>query len=209
LKALATIKVPSKAVMERRRELAKLLADSAVPSTGAKPVQADAQAASLAFYIRAAGWTVTDQAVSVWLSLAMVVFLEMAAALSLTVAAALRPSPLAAPSAPVLPAEPQLPAEPKTAASNEREGKGDDKDDEPPAPGPRRRAGRPRDIGLGEAVEKIRAQGGKVSGSLNGLSKLIGSRSKTSCHRLLHQLADMGAIKLTATPGGCSVALAA
>jgi hypothetical protein len=211
---LATLKGQTRQVMERRRELAKLLAGNAVPSTGAKPVQADAQAASLAFYIRAAGWTVTDQAVGTWLSLGMVLFLELAAGLSLTVAAALKPvrlpRPAEASQTAEIPMGPQLRAEPKTAASSERQGKRDDDQDRPPPPAPRKgRPGRPRDIGLGEAVEKIRAQGGKVSGSLNGLSKLIGSRSKTSCHRLLHQLADMGAIKLTATPGGCSVALAA
>ena len=77
--------------MERRRELAKLLAGTAVPSTGGKPVQADAQAASLAFYIRAAGWKADDAAVGTWLNLGMVLFLELAAGLGATVAAALRP----------------------------------------------------------------------------------------------------------------------
>jgi hypothetical protein len=172
-------------------------------------VQADAQAASLAFYIRAAGWTVTDQAVGVWLNLGMVAFLEMAAALSLTVAAALRPVGLprgvGAPPAPAQPAAPAVPAEPEKPATRKRS----ENDDDPPAPPPRKgRPGRPRDVLPAEAVAKIKAKGGKVSGSLNGIAKLIGSRSKTSVHRLLHELAGMGLVTMTTSPRGVAVALA-
>jgi hypothetical protein len=91
LATLATIKAPSRAVLERRRELAAILVPKA-PETQAKPVQADAQSAALAFYVRAAGWRVTDEAVRIWLALGMVLFLEQAAALGLTVTAALYPS---------------------------------------------------------------------------------------------------------------------
>jgi hypothetical protein len=92
LATLATIRTPSRAVIERRRELASILAPHS-PDKRAKPVGKDSQASALGFYLRAAGWHVTDDAVSVWLSLGMVLFLECAAALSLTVAAALRPTP--------------------------------------------------------------------------------------------------------------------
>jgi hypothetical protein len=91
LATLAIIKTPSRAVLERRRELAAILVPKA-PETQAKPVQADAQSAALAFYVRAAGWRVTDEAVRIWLALGMVLFLEQAAALGLTVTAALYPS---------------------------------------------------------------------------------------------------------------------
>jgi hypothetical protein len=108
---LATLKGQDRRTIERRRELAKLLSGSAEPSTGAKPVQADAQAASLAFYLRAGGWTVTDQDVGVWLNLGMILFLEAAAALSLTVAVALKPvrlpCSLEGSPAPAAPAKPQ------------------------------------------------------------------------------------------------------
>jgi hypothetical protein len=204
---LSSVKSASRTVVERRRELAKLLAGSAVPSTGSKPVQADPQAAALGFYIRAAGWTVTDQAVGTWLNLGMVLFLEMAAALSLTVAAALRPE--GPPTAPTTPAEPKVAPEPqKPAIAPESHPSDDDKHNGPPSPLRKGRAGRPRDVLPTQAIERLRAKGGNVSGSLNGMARLIGSRSKTSVHRLLHELHAAGRITLQTGPNGVAVSLA-
>ena len=150
---LATLKGQSRAVMERRRELATILAPK-TPETRAKPVQQDAQAAALAFYIRAAGWPVTDEAVRIWLALGLVVFLEMAAALSLTVAVALRPARgetrLEAPPAAENSPGADVPAKPETAASepvrpasrpSADNGRQDSDDDTPPPPKPPRRPG--------------------------------------------------------------------
>jgi hypothetical protein len=203
---LASLKGQTRGVIERRRELVKLL--TATAPIGAKPVQADAQAAALGFYLRAAGWTVDDSAVGTWLNLAMVLFLELAAGLGATVAAALRP--VGSPAAPSVLTEAPAQPEPKTAATPQarRENEHDD-DDRPPAP-PRAkgRPGRPRDVLPAQAVEKIRAAGGKANGSITGLAKLIGSRSKTSCHRLLHELVAAGAITMQTGPRGVAVALA-
>jgi hypothetical protein len=206
---LATLKGQTPAVLKRRRELVALLTD---PRTGrtAAPVQADAQATALAFYIRAAGWHVEDSAVSTWLGLFMVMFLEAGAALSLTVAAALRPTPRQQPlGAPAAPSEAAAPAEPKKPATGQEKRPGDDADDDqPPAPPRRGKPGRPRDVLPAQAIEKIRVAGGKANGSITGLAKLIGSRSKTSCHRLLHELVAAGAITMTAGPRGVAVAVA-
>jgi hypothetical protein len=57
-----------------------------------------------------------------------------------------------------------------------------------------------------EAVAKIRAAGGRMSGSVNGIGKLLGTRSKTA-HRLLGELRDMGLITLVTGPRGVAVAL--
>jgi hypothetical protein len=59
-----------------------------------------------------------------------------------------------------------------------------------------------------EAVAKIRAKGGRMSGNIVEIGKVLGSKSKTSAHRLLGELRDMGLIELRTTPRGCSVALA-
>src|SRR5262245_36078177 len=97
----------------------------------------------------------------------MVLFLEAAAALSLTVAAALKPvrlpRPVEASQTAEIPMGPQVPSEPKTAATR----KPDADDDGPTPPAPRKgKAGRPRDVLPAEAMEKIRAAGGRANGSL-------------------------------------------
>ena len=93
LATLATVKAPE----PRRCRTAARAGGHAVhavqyrrtPKYWRKP---DSQAAALAFYIRAAGWHVTDDAVGTWLNLGTVLFLELAAALGLTVAAGLYPA---------------------------------------------------------------------------------------------------------------------
>jgi hypothetical protein len=138
----------------------------------------------------------------------MTLFLELAAALSLTVAAALRPASrprtVEGRTAPAFSAEPQLPARPEKPASK----RDDDKDDTPPAPPRKSRGGRPRDVLAPEAIAKIRARGGSMSGTVVSIGKALGTKSKTSAHRLLGELRDMGLIELRTTPRGCSVALA-
>ena len=217
---LATLKGRSRAVMERRRELATILAPK-TPETRAKPVQQDAQAAALAFYIRAAGWPVTDEAVRIWLALGLVVFLEMAAALSLTVAVALRPARgetrLEAPPAAENSPGADVPAKPETAASepvrpasrpSADNGRQDSDDDTPPPPKPPRRPGRPATVLAPQAVERLRKAGGSANGSVRTVGKLLGAKSKTTAHRLLHRLRDSGLILLDAGPNGVHVALA-
>jgi hypothetical protein len=202
---LAGLKGQTRAVLDRRRELTKIL--TATAPVDAKPVQADAQAAALGFYIRTAGWQVTDAAVGTWLNLGMVLFLEMAAALSLTVAAALRPVGAPAALAPL--AEAPAPAKVETPATAQaRRPDEHDDDDQPPAPPRKGKAGRPRDVLPAQAIERLRAAGGKANGSIRGVGKLLGTHSKTTAHRLLHELAAAGAITMQATPRGCSVALA-
>jgi hypothetical protein len=138
----------------------------------------------------------------------MVLLLELAAGLSLTVAAALRP--VAPPTPAAFPAAPPVAAEAKFAASAPEIRLTDDDRDDPPAPPETRgRVGRPRDVLPTEAVAKIRAAGGKMSGSVSGVGKLLGSHSKTSAHRLLGVLRDMGLIRMVTGPRGVAVALTA
>jgi hypothetical protein len=59
------------------------------------------------------------------------------------------------------------------------------------------------------AIDRLRAAGGKANGSLNGIGRLLGTKSKTAAHRLLHGLADAGLIRLQSSPHGVAVALAA
>jgi hypothetical protein len=239
LATLATVKTPSRAVIERRRELAKLLAPTApIETRTAAPRQADPQAAAVAFYLRAAGWQATDDAVGVWLSLGMVAFLELAAALSLTVAAALRPVSRksrmgSSPAAENVPAT-RVPAMPETAASDAPvqpaldlrnvalpaaasavpavpkkpvPAPTKDDDDAPPPPKPRGR-GRPATVLAPQAVERLRKAGGSANGSIRTIGKLLGAKSKTAAHRLIHQLSAAGHVRLATGPGGISVALA-
>lgn len=210
LSALAVIKTPTRAILERRRELAAMLS---TPATSTAPAgKTDSQAAALAFYIRAAGWHVTNDAVGTWLNLGTVLFLELAAALGLSVAAALYPSTRRTAPEGTRTAghvqRPDVPAKPETAASAPAAQRQRDKDDEPPPPKPPRRPGRPATVLASQAVERLRAAGGRANGSIQGVGKLIGTRSKTAAHRMLHQLAAAGMVRLATGPDGVRVALA-
>ena len=94
---LAGLKGQKPEIVERRSELTALLADlsKTLPDGKAlaRPETRDPQASAVGFYMRAAGWTVDDADVGLWLSFGMVMFMEAAAALSLIVAGALTPSP--------------------------------------------------------------------------------------------------------------------
>jgi hypothetical protein len=57
-------------------------------------------------------------------------------------------------------------------------------------------------------VDKLRKKGGKANGSLAGIGKLIGSKSKTATHRVLHRCAEMGLVRLATGPDGVRVAIA-
>jgi DNA-binding IclR family transcriptional regulator len=59
-----------------------------------------------------------------------------------------------------------------------------------------------------QAIERLRAAGGKANGTVRGVGKLLGVRSKTTAHRILHQLADAGLITVAAGRHGVSIALA-
>jgi len=222
LAALATIKTSGRTVIERRRELAKLLAPIAPPQRATAPVgvPADSQAAAVAFYLQAAGWPVAPAAVATWLNLGTVLFLEMAAALGLTVAAALYPSTrqtrLEGPTAGTPRRGPTVPPRNATAVQDEKIRRADEKkpapsqdgDDPPPPPRPKGRPGRPASVLPEQALAKLRAKGGKASGSLNGIGRMLGTRSKTATHRLLHELHSLGLARLDTSPHGVSVALA-
>jgi hypothetical protein len=58
------------------------------------------------------------------------------------------------------------------------------------------------------AVAKLRAQGGKANGSLAGIGRMLGTKSKSASHRLIHQLAAASLIRLSTSPAGVSLALA-
>jgi len=215
---LATLKGQTPAILKRRRELAALLV---TPNSGTqvRPVQKDAQAAAVAFYITAAGWRVSADTVAPWLNFGMVMFLELAAALGIVVAAGLYPAtrekrseggrtaltrdPMATREGERV-ATQQPPAE--AAAASKRDGH-QDRDDEPPPPSKLRgRAGRPAKVLPDEAVARLRAKGGKLSGSLYGIGKILGT-SKSTTHRLLHRLAGAGLVRLETGRRGVAVAV--
>jgi hypothetical protein len=217
-KELASLKGQRADVIERRSELTALLIElGKAPQPKGASARPDSQAAALGFYMRAAGWQVSDAAVGTWLNLGIVLFLELAAALSLTVANGLRPmprqrpvggptavtSPSPVPDAPKPAVGPvRAPAAP-TAASRKR---GDDKgdgDDQPKPPKPR--GGRPVAILPEVALAKLRK--GRANGSIRGVAKLLGT-SKSTAHRVLHELAGLGMIRLSTSAAGCSIALA-
>ena len=93
LATLAAVKTPSRAVIERRRELTKILAAPIAATAPAKAViEADPRSPAIAGYLQALGWAATTDKVSLWLNAFMVTFFEVASALALSVAAALYPS---------------------------------------------------------------------------------------------------------------------
>jgi hypothetical protein len=208
LASLASVKTANRAVVERRRELAALLIPKTI-ETHAKPAEKDSQAAGVAFVLTALGWKVDAADVGQWLNVGMVAFLECAAALSLTVAAALRPARPAAPPAAVSPAPAKTPATPEAGANEAAKRRQHEKDDDhppPPSKPPSKgKPGRPATVRAEDAVRRLRARGGKVSGSLNGIGRIIGTRSKTATHRILHRMADAGLVRMTATPFGVAV----
>jgi hypothetical protein len=59
-----------------------------------------------------------------------------------------------------------------------------------------------------QAVERLRKAGGTANGTVRGVGKLLGTRSKTTAHRTLHQLQSLGLITMDAGPKGVSIALA-
>jgi hypothetical protein len=84
----------------------------------------------------------------------------------------------------------------------------DDDDDQPPKPPRKGKGGRPRDVIPAEAIERLRAKGGKLSGNIITIGKALGSRSKTSAHRLLGELHRAGLITMQTGRRGVAVALA-
>jgi uncharacterized membrane protein len=58
-----------------------------------------------------------------------------------------------------------------------------------------------------DAVAAIKRAGGEVNGSLADIGRAIGTKSKTTAHRVLHGLAAQGLIRLASGPAGMTVAL--
>jgi hypothetical protein len=78
-----------------------------------------------------------------------------------------------------------------------------------PPPPPRGRPGRKPTVIPQQAIERLRKAGGKANGSIRGVGRLLGSKSKTASHRLVHALADAGLIRLQVKgQRGVTVALA-
>jgi hypothetical protein len=207
---LAGIKGNSRDARDRREDLLATLA-SLTKADAVRPaaVKADAQASALAFYIRQAGYGVTDDAVSIWLSLAMVLTLELGAALSLSVAAALRPVRLEAPTAVALAPKALVPAEPEMPASEPvAQSKADDKDDlpPPPPPKPRGKGGRPVAITPEAAAAKL-SKAGKANG-VRHFATILGVGRGTA-HRVMRECEALGLLRFDVTPAGCRVALPA
>jgi hypothetical protein len=221
---LATLKGTRADILERRAELTAILVEQSRAKAGkGTAVRPDSQAAGVAFVLGALGWSVSIGDVGQWLNILTVLFLELAAALSLTVAAALYPPTRRKPSEGVYSAVPASGTsdtpETESAAvrpSGEAAGgtpekvpdKGTRKgDDDPPPRPPKGRGGRKPTVIPEAAVAKLREKGGKVSGSMNGVGRLLGTRSKTATHRLLHRLAGAGLVQLGTSPAGVSVAV--
>ena len=72
-------------------------------------------------------------------------------------------------------------------------------------PKPPRRPGRPHAVLPADALDRLRKAGGKANG-IRGAAKLLGT-SKSTAHRMLHQLAGAGMVRLSTGPGGIAVAL--
>jgi hypothetical protein len=187
----------------RAKELQLVMAEAAKALKAEKAVAiTDPQAAAVAHYLTAAGFMVTADGVSTWLSGFMVTFYEVAGAFALVVARA-----TAGGKAPL-----QHEAHPSAVVVHRRVEAPDDiidGDDDDVAP-PKGKAGPGRrpTVLAPEAIERLRQAGGRANGTVRGIGRLLGTRSKTASHRLLHQLASAGLVTLTATSGGTQVALA-
>jgi hypothetical protein len=59
-----------------------------------------------------------------------------------------------------------------------------------------------------QAIERLRKAGGKATGTVRGVGKLLGVRSKTAAHRTLHRLQSLWLIRMDTSPQGVSIALA-
>ena len=151
----------------------------------------------MAHYLTAAGFIVTADSVSTWLTAFMVTFYEVAGAFALVVARATgQQSPL------------QQVSPPPGAADRRDDDTNDHHDGDVTPPPPKGKPGRRPTVLAPEAIERLRQAGGKANGTVRGIGRLLGTRSKTASHRLLHQLADAGLVMLTATSAGMQVALA-
>ena len=76
-----------------------------------------------------------------------------------------------------------------------------------PPPRPRGKASRKPSVLPAEAIERLRAKGGEANGSIAAIGKVLGTRSKSTAHRLLHQLAGAGLVRLETGRRGVAVAL--
>ena len=198
----------------RAKELQAVMADAAKAMKAVPTVAVvDPQSASLAHYLVAAGYEATPETVSTWLTAFTVSSFEIASAFALIVAraSALHPTTRQKAAGEQLSAGPSIPGvvEDQAAAKPEaRETGKDDQGEDAPAPLPRGKPGRRPTVMPEEAVAKLRERGGRANGSIRGVGRLLGVRSKTAAHRLLHQLASAGLVKLSASPHGVVVALA-
>jgi hypothetical protein len=203
---LGTLKGQSAAVLTRRRELERIMAETSTTATSKTVGTVDPQAAALAGYMTALGWTAAPDMVSLWTTAFATAFYEIAGAFALTVARATGSPPAGRTPSPT----PDAPA-PEIARPEPRQAPRRDDDDDrpaPPPPRPKAKRGRRPTVEAGEVLDRLRKSGGQTYGSLQEIGRLIGTGSKTATHRLLHRMASAGLVHLDAGRGGVRVAVA-
>lgn len=176
---------------ERREALETTIAGAAKALDGeTKSSRADPQAASLAAYAVAVGLPLSADQISPWINAASVIFFELCAGVSLIVAHVIATVPQKAPR----PVERELVDEPSEVEPEAV--------DAEPAKRGRRRNVLPDDV-----LERIRAAGGKLDGSLTQIGEVIGVPAKASAHRALKDLEAAGSIRLETGANGTRVAV--
>jgi hypothetical protein len=212
---LAALKGQTPTVMRRRRELETILRETSATPARKTVGHVDPQAHVIAGYLQAFGLQVTADKVSLWTTAFGTMFYEVAATVALVVARAAgeAPRPVPVRPAPETPAPAEGLVRPAEAArcetGNIETGSKDDHDDTPPPPRAPGKRGRPANATPADVVRELRKRGGKVAGSLNGLGKALGTKSKSATHRMLHRCAELGLVSLDTGPHGIAVALAA
>lgn len=199
----------------RRRELEATMREAESERAAAPPiVVADPGAAALAVYAASLGVTVSPEVLSMWLPLVGVLALEIGSAFGVLLVRAAGPvsheavpgvaSNRASQASPVShedAAPPALvavalgvprPAQPCTSCPKT-------KDDDDPS-GPRQRA-------MGELLERLKTEGGELTGTTRGLAKLIGT-SRGTVHRAIADAVAAGMVRVEATMSGTRIALA-
>lgn len=181
---------------ERRASLELSIADAEKTLHGdSVPTAGDPAAASLAAYASALGWSLSEEQISPWLTIAIVLFFEIGAGLSLIVVKAI--------------AMPEMSvAVVQNSAANSNDSAEDESDVEPdPTPSGRPR-GRPRAATPDAVISRIRLNGGALSGNLNSIGRVIGLPAKSSAHRVLRELEAAGRVRIETTSDGTIVRLA-
>lgn len=199
---------------ERRLQLERIIseADAALATAASGPAivkDADPLASTISAYLGAFGRDVRPAALSPWLALIPVLFLEFGSAFAFVVGrtravGAPREMPAGGTLPVSLPATPPTPSAPEAPAG----------DDEPPRPPPapdkgrrsRRSAGGKRRPLRSNVVELVKARGGKLEGCQREIARALGA-SVSRTNELLHELAAAGRLRLETGRSGTVVHL--